>query len=436
VELLEGADLADLLSFLGTRTVAEAADVRPATVHHHFHNRDGNPKTNARLATAVVQSVIRAEIGHQTVEQLSSVTADGFHDVDELRRLSALTAENLEALVADRAGVAGTFVVAAAAQNDADARQMLGEHYRALTRDYASVIAALAERFDRRFDEAKGFTPEAVAALAIALGDGLILRRQVVSRDVEPEVFGEMLIRLFEVVTTTSDDATPLAETVTERLLGGTGTLELPAESGLDHGKRARTASAVRGLYDEAGAAAITVTAVARRAGVSRGTVIANFRDRRGLAAAVWARFLPELERRLVADRGRSLPVGHVIERHLHRVIDTAQAHRELTALVVDGLLAYAIRHGTPASADPADPRTLVPLPMLLVPVVTEYEPYLRPGVAGTPTEALDISTTVTLLTLIRGLARPQETTATTVQQVMDLLLYGILDRPGGRAGS
>ena len=419
-ELFDRAQLTDLLSFLGTRAVAEAADVRPATVHHHFATTGDRARPNARLASAVLEAALGSTAGR--VGSVGEASA-----APTLPGLAAIAARCLADLLADRRRTMAVLAGASIAGNDAEVRAALQVHYAAMVAEHTALFEALAVHVGRRFDLAAGHTPETVAVATIALADGFLVQQQVDLRHVCPEHFGEVVVRLFESVTTLSDLEGPVTESITGRLLGRA---ELPAESGMDQSKRTRIVEAVRRLHADAGVAGISVTAVARAADVSRGTVIANFGDRNGLAAAVYAQHVPHLERRLAADQARAMPLAQVMERHLLRLVDRCKSDPDLTAMVLDGIIGYTIRHGAPTYTEPADPRAAVPLPVLLVPALIDAGAALRPGVADTPAAAKDLAATITNLAMVRALSRPNETATETVHQVMDLVLDGILARP------
>ena len=426
VDLLAGADLADLLSFLGTRAVAEAADVQPATVHHHFHNRDESPKPNTRLAAAVLEACLPVDIAEATIRRMSAVSAAERFDLRDIAAISAAAAANLEALLENRIGSMAILVGAAASANDPTARATLADAYDEIARNSGSVLDELARNLGRRFDVESGFDPVSVAIVGRALADGLVLRDQFDPGRITPERFGDLALRLFEAVTTPAD-ADDTDDPVAERLLRRTSMLDLPPDSGLDLRKRSRIVDAVRRLYDTHGAAGLTVTAAAAEADVSRSTVVANFGDRGGLAAVVWARSLPDLERRLETDRERGLPLARLLDRHLHRVVDRCKADPALTSLLLEGLLGATIRTGPPRPDDPRDPRSTVPLPSLLMPMLTAAGTELRAGAADTPEAAADLAATITNLVMVRCISRPDETTSETVQKVLDLVLDGIL---------
>ena len=429
VDLLAGADLADLLSFLGTRAVAEAADVQPATVHHHFANRDDNPKSNARLAVAVLEAAL-----DQGAEQRSPMRplrdVDDSGDVDELAIWRSAMAYRMRELLDDHVGATAKLAAAAAARNDAAPRAALRERYDRNIAAYGTSFDELATRFGRRFDTDSGVTAEMMATVVGALADGLVLRHQFAPDAVDLEVFSETVVRMFEAMTTPVGATVSVSDAVAERLLSRRDTLALPADSGMNQSKRNEIADAANRLYGRAGAAALTVTAVARESGVSRSTVIANFADRNGLAASVWSHFIPELERELTADRARGIPAAHVLERHLLRVVERTREHADLSALLLEGILATTARRGAPDYLAPDDPRTVVPLPLLIVPVLLDESMRLRAGDDGASAAAHDLAATLTSLTMLRAISRPAESTSATVHHLLDMILEGILRRP------
>ena len=140
-----------------------------------------------------------------------------------------------------------------------------------------------------------------------------------------------------------------------------------------------------------------------------------------------WARYLPDLERRLETDRERGLPLARLLDRHLHRVVDRCKADPALTSLLLEGVLGATIRTGPPRPDDPRDPRWTVPLPSLLMPMLADAGSDLRAGAADTPDTAADLAATITNLVMVRCISRPDETTSETVQNVLDLVLDGIL---------
>lgn len=340
IERMGSADLADLLSFLGMRAVADAADVTPATVHHHFANRDGNPKPNARLAAAVLDAALGLDIVHQTVDELDEMLERPVLDIEDIDRLRSMTEANFAAIVAKRALTSGLLVGALAASNDTVACESMREFYAALERAYAAGLEQLADRLGRDFDVGRGFTATTMSVFCAALSDGLVLRHQFDPDEDRIPIYAEVVLWLLEKMT-------------------------------------------VPRMHGEEGLVPTADPDPAER----------------------WEPFAADLERRLGEDRARDMPVGRTIERHLHRVIDLVKADPSLGAL-------------------PADP-----LPALLVPLITESAEHLRPGLADSPAEALDLATTVMNLVLLRAVSHPEETTSEAVQRIADLVLEGILVR-------
>ena len=427
VGLVEQADLADLLSFLGTRAVADAADVRPATVHHHFANPDKTAKPNERLAAAVLETVLDDNITSQAAEPLASATDKPALDPSDLRFMGQVASDNLRQRLDDRTQAVVTFLAAAAAANDPAAKAAARRDYERIRDSLVGVFDTLIVLLGRRYEP--GWSSEQVALFGNALSDGLVLHHQYDPEGVDPDRYGELCWRLWETVTSPADGDAPV-DPVTERLLGHVDPLGLPDDSGLDQTKRARIIDAVRALYDDGGAGALSVSAAAREAGVSRGTVLANFGDRNGLAVAVWARHVPELELRLEADRQRRIPLARLLERHLVRLVDRCAEDRELSGMVMEGIVSRTVRRGLKVYDDPSDPRTAVPFALMLVPVLLESTDELWPGLADTRESAYDLAAMITHSCMVRSMARPDAPTGEAVSAVMDVLLDGMLRRP------
>lgn len=426
VERLLEADLADLLSFLTFATVADRAGVRPATVQHHFKKRSPDAKPNERIAHATVLRVIGGDEERATdnVERASAVS----HELRKkpeatMQAFRSIAAATLRTNLANRATNRTTLLTAAVADGDPTAASILRDWYGEFAKSIEPLYERLIDAFDRRFDTEAGFDSHSYAVLLSALTDGLILRHRFDPDEVDPELYGEVVIRLFEACTVTGSAGDELP--VDLRLLhGGVAHAPVPPGSGLDPDKRSAMVAAATALYDaRLDTSDLTGAAVARLAGVSRTTVLSHFADASGLAWAVWGRFLPEFERHLQRDHDRGRPAVAVIERHLQRLAERAHEHPALTALAFEAAVRYRTRSRT-SGLDPTDPQLLVPLPHVLVPVIIDHADHLRPGLDQIE-PAYDLAVTLTDLTILRALADAQASPSDVVDQVMELAFDG-----------
>jgi AcrR family transcriptional regulator len=207
--------------------------------------------------------------------------------------------------------------------------------------------------------------------------------------------------------------------------------LPLPPGSGLDVHKRAAIVRAAIEVYRRDGWDGVTVSAVEAHSDVSRRTIIANVGDRNGLAAAIWSQLLPDLRAAVAADV--DLTAHRRISRHLHRMVELVRAHPQLTGALLAGVLAYTIEHGPPTGTDPADPRTLVPLPAILRPVLLDCAEVLRPGLVDDEVQATDTAALLTNTTLHLAITRPSLSASDVTGRICDTMLAGMLLRRPGR---
>lgn len=425
VAQVEEADLADLLSFLTFASVAQRAGVRPATVQHHFAKRDSDAKPNERLAQAAVLRLIGGERMRATDGVSRASEAAG-----ELRTRPETTMENfrtiaaatLRANLADSGKCRATLLTAAAAGTDATAASILDDWYGEFAKVIVPLYSTLVDAFDRRFDTEAGFDPRSYAVLMSALVDGLVLRHQFDPDAVDPEVYGEFVVRSFEACTIeqTGVETAP----VDARLLRRQRIhAPVPPGSTLDPEKRIAVFDAAGAIYDADGVAGLTIAAVARLAGVSRSTVTSHVGDVSGLAAAVCARFLPDLERRIQRDHDRGRPSIGVIERHFARVAEIVQEHTELSAAAYEASVRVRA-HGRITGLDPAQLQSVAPLPHVVVPIIIASADQFRPGY-GELEAAFDLASALTDLVVSRALTNATSTPADIVDNVMDLVLEG-----------
>lgn len=430
-DLLAEAELADVAGVaVGVRAVAEAAGVSPATVNHHFRP-DGGGRNRRLAAAAVTHAMDRwSRAGPTAIARaaLDAVAAVQAGDPDALDRLAAVAADDVLWWAPDHddphrerdAFNAALYLAVAAARRSPEAREALRRHYADVTEIYSALYGALLEATGRR--PVEGLDLRDFTVVLSALADGFILRRRFERKVAPARLFGAVAVRVFEALSTPVDaaeDHHPDDELV-----------PLPPGSHLDGQKRAAIARAATAVYRRDGWDGISIASVARESGAHRRTVIANFGDRAGLAAAVWAQFVPGLRAGLADDEG--LPVHRRVLRHLERVAAVTSGHRHLTAAMMEGVLRVEAR-GLARGTEPDDPRSMVPLTSALAPVLAAAAPAFRPGQVDDPAGARDAASLLTSTTLQLALRDRTVPAAAVALRVCDTVLAGMLRRRPAR---
>lgn len=432
-DLLVAPTPADLVGgVIGVRRVAQAAGVAPATINHHF--RPSGAGRNERLVVGALRHAL-ARNDFETSRQIAAAAAEALEqlsagDPDALRRLTLIAAGDILAWSPDvsaddetdagrvrrstnNAIQLGSIV---AASND-EARAMMLEHYDRLTEIWATLYEAMLDATDRRL--VGDLEVRDLTTLISALADGFILRRSFDPDNARPELFGEVVLRMFEALSSPRaavEDHDP-----------SDGLVPLPSGSHLDAHKRTAMARAAATVYTTHGWEGLTVSAVVAESGVNRLTVLAHFGDRSGLAAAVWSRFVPTLTSAL--DREADLqPVRRVV-RHLERLAGIVRSHRPLSAALLERMLTHSIERPRTPGPDPADPEQLVPLAPVLQPTIEAAAPSFRPGHADSVSLSLTTARHLTTTTMNLACVRPTMTDSEIAGYVADTTLAGMLQR-------
>ena len=413
---------------VGVRGVAAAAGVTPSTVNHHFPG--GGTARNTRLCAAAIDHALMRRgvpVSERTAEAALAAADDlRAGDPDALARLARIAAEHLLGMAPDaeqrrdaESEAVATLVAAAVAPRSPDAVRSLRASYDQVTDTLAPMYEGLLETAGRRLTG--GIDTTDLTCLIAALADGFRIRRRFEPERATAELFAEATIRLFESFSALKSE--PQDPDPADRLL------LVPEGSGLDPHKREAVVDAAWRAYDRDGFPGLTVAGVATEAGVSRATVVANFRDAGGLAGAVWARFVPRLSSGVEADVADGMALPAVVRRHVDRLASVARAHDQLTVALFQAMFAHAIGHGPPRPQDPADPRLLVPLPALLVPAMLAHAEEVRPPYAETAAAALDSAAMLTSQALQLCMTRPLLSPSEVAHRVCDTTLAGMLRR-------
>lgn len=428
-DLLADTDLVEAVGgTVGVRKVAAAAGVAPASVNHHFP-AGGGPRNTRLCAEALHHALNRrgTPVSEQTAEAaLTAAEELRAGDPDALARLARVAADHLIGLsppdgpTADHeAEVVATLLAAAVAPRSPDAVRALRDSYAGATDLLEPMYDGLLEASGRRL--VGGIDTTDLTNVIAALADGFMIRRRFDPDRMTAELFAETVLRIFETFSVLHDE--PHDPDPTDRLLA------LPPGSHLDPHKREAVVEAAWRVYDREGYEGLTLAAVTAEAGVSRATVVANFRDTGGLAAAVWARFLPRLTAGVQDDEAAGRALAAIVRGHVARLTDVARAHHALTGSVVQAMIRRAVEVPTIRLDDPTDARVLVPLPLVLAQVLGAHRDELRSGVADSPAEAFESAAMITSATLNLCITRPLLTPAEVAHRVADTTFGGMLRR-------
>lgn len=413
---------------VGVRRVASVAGVAPASVNHHFPGGGGGP--NRRLCADALHHALNRRgvpVSERTAEA-ALTAADELRagDPEALGRLARIAADHLigvappdEPGVAQEAESVATLLAAAVAPRSPEATRSLRDSYAGVTEVLAPMYEGLLDASGRRL--VGGIDTVDLTYVIAALADGFRLRRRFEAERMTAELFAETVLRIFESFSALHEEAQD--PDPTDRLL------TLPDGSNLDPHKREAVVEAAWRVYDRHGFEGLTLAAVTAESGVSRATVVANFRDTGGLAAAVWARFLPGLHAGVREDEEQGRGLVATVRGHVARLTDVARRHHALTGTLVQAMIRRAVESPNVHAADPSDPRVLVPLPVVILPVLREHHAELRAGVADTGAEALESAMVITSATLNLCITRQLLTPAEVAHRVCETTFGGMLRR-------
>ncbi len=426
ISLIAQQRFQDLLAAVETRSIADEVGVTTGSFFHHFRNR-------SHFAQAVADAFAARWCAR--VDRLSGA-ASGSNDRQGLDGIRPAAAEEWAGLVADEEELAVLQHLLWSVRHQElgedtsrTAGDVLGEAYRTLTervettylrgvrlmgremlppfsgRDLTVIMTAIAEGLQRRH----GADPDAVrdglysdTVTAVVLG---ITRPRVERSDVAPA---------------------PELSTLESRLL----VRPRQAETG-DDGSGApietwrHIADAAAHLFIDRSAADVRVSEVAAAAGVSATTVYHHFGTVNAVAAAAWARHVPELEAiasvPITAEEG---PIRR-IEQVLLRYVQLARENRGATEALAAQIVAEAAP--SPEREWPRDTRALVPLPGVLLPLIRELRAV---GRLRRRMETVRLARSLVHLCTMQALLFSQESDERIVDETMSLIFDGALVAP------
>lgn len=342
-ELLSGLALEDVCGFLGPRPVARAAGVSPGAVGHHF----GEVSVARSLFAELFESDrSRVESSVDLLVAAQAALADGEHEA--MRLAAAAAAADLRANIEDRELSVASFLAYAVAGSDAEVAALLRGFYGEMQDRFAGVYAAFARATGRRFDGDAGFSAETVAVLLTAVADGLIVRSTFDPDGVDPDLFAETAIRLFDATTVLA--RFPEASAA-ERILAE-AQRRVPGASAADQELEDLVVAAAVSVYCESGWREVWEPQIARVARVTQQTVRGVTGTRNQLGARLWvALHLDGLREGVDLDPVGGDGTAGLVDRHVARLIEGVYADPELAATLVAGHLERLAAYRIPESA-------------------------------------------------------------------------------------
>lgn len=423
-DLMAQSTLDEVGAFMGARAVARAGGVSPGTITHHF------PAGSESLGRAAIRRAFE-RVGWAMTDQLalgmSRAVSKLYTDAEagltevanaliaEVAAYSPDSTDDFNGIV--EAEETACLLTAAVAPRDPEAAKVMREFFAPHRRQTEEVCEAAARALGRVW--VSDATSRTMALAVNSLANGFIFFRRFDIHSAPLEEYAKCVLLLFDAI---SNPRTDDAQGYRESLVPGT------RKFAVDPNKRLLIAQAALLVYQSGGWSELSVAEVARKAGVSRPTVVANFRDRNGLAAAVWSeRHLRNLEASMgKLELLRSQPTSALKSALLSFVL-AARDDFELTHAFLAGVFAYTVEHGVARDIDPADPRNLVPLPGLLVPIVESAAASFKAGNADTKEQIRDTAALLTNSVLHLALTRPSLPPEEIAAKICETMLAGML---------
>ncbi len=435
-DLIGTSTLSEVLSFLGPRLLAKEAGISPGTVTHHFPAGEGmigRLAAGHAFARVPADAAMKTLMGHldNSLNQLKQLGGEALSLLEAalIEELAFYSPDATTGDMAIEAEETALLLAAAVAPRDEAAASLLREHmdpHRVVTEKLCEEVALILGRTWIKDIDARSM------ALAInALAFGFICLRRFDQVGAPLQEYARIVLRLFDASTHTLG-----SEPRDYRESFG----PFDSGSGVDLRKRTAIEQAAVSLYEEHrgkdGWRAVSVAAVASKAKVSRPTVVANFRDTNGLAAAVWVN-KHRLDLIKYAERSRTSggPIETSMRDVLISFVSAAKVDPELTHAFVAGILAYAVNQkGEHRPGDPTNPWELIDLPALLQPLIHAHADAFRRGYADTPEDIKDTATLLTHEVLNLSLTRPKLSVPAVVDIVLDTTLRGMIKNEGAAA--
>lgn len=413
----------DLLAAVETRTIADGAGVTTGSFFHHFRNR-------SHFASAVADAFV--ERWTQRVERLQTAAASS-NDRQGLAGIRPAAAQEWSGLVAD---------------GDLPALQHLlwGVHRQTLCDETARTAGdvlrggydVLTETVEATYMEGlrllgremlPPFTSRDITVIMTAFAEGLQMRHGVDPGAVRDELYADTISAILLGVTrprVEPSDPAPAPELahLESRFL-------VHRHDGRVDGVPVETwrhiADSTAHLFVDRSPSDVRLSEVAAAAGVSVDAVHRHFGTVTAVAAAGWARHMPELE--AIAAVPTTVEEGPIlrIEQVLRRAVQLVRANRG----AAEALLAQVVTEAGPSAGhEHRRPiREIVPAAVILVPLIRELR---ATGQLRRRMETERLARSLVHLCTMQALVFGDESAERVVDETMTLVFDGALAEPNG----
>lgn len=421
ISLLAQLRFQELLAGVETRTIADEVGVTTGSFFHHFRSR-------AHFAMAVTDSFVDRWAGR--VDHLRSAVNLAVHPEGLSGRRPAAAAEWDRLVHAGETPVLQHLLWAVRDQPIGDdTGRTAGEVLRDGYTDLTSAVESLYQQGLRRIgrEMLPPFTSQDFTVIVTAFAEGMQMRHGVdpeaVREDLYVDTVGAILLGLTRPrVERADDEPAPELSTLEARFLVRREPVE-PAEVPLETWRHIADSSAH--LFVDRGPGDVRVSEVAAAAGVSTTTVYHHFGTVTAVAAAAWAKHIPELE--AIAATPISAEEGPIrrIEQVLLRFVQLARENRGAT----EALAAQVVTEADPASDRewPRSTRAIVPLPGVLLPLIRELRAV---GRLRRRMETERLARSLVHLCTMQSLLFTHESDERIVDETMSLIFDGALVAP------
>jgi AcrR family transcriptional regulator len=412
-QLIAEASFQDLLGAITVEQVTERAGVTSGSFFHHFRNRE-------RFAEAVADRLVE-DWARQNAEfaaliddiDTTTVTSEAIHtaavrDWEIIDSNYVAERESLLWATHRRPISTGT------ARTGAD---LLADLYRELldatVPHYRRLIIGMGREM------LPPFTPEDLSVALTALVEGLHVRHCVDPEHTSAELFGDLVLALLLGTTRPRTEQTHLHE-LQQALTADAPSA--PATTETDDWWSRVTDAAVP-LFESRHPDKVKMAEIAAAAGLSASRIYHRFGSVRAVAAATFARHLPELEELSTRPLDDGEGPERRIEQVLLRLIEVARANRGVTEAVLDHMLRET---GPDSDRASRSIRDMLPLAGLVAPHCRALREggMLRPRI-----DSQALASSLISLSMVRVLTRSDDDAERIVDDTSDLILRGALAR-------